>query len=235
MCPSCRQQWDFFSTSDLRSQIPTFLGVRSTNPLPEASGLEKLTTSDPAEKEKSKFSNGCNANSKLPFCQGPLKPKNYVVEKQWEPVLQMATEELSLWEERGLSGYKEKREMADALRAKMNRRAGVEDMYSILVLSPDMGVSHWSNGLFLIVKVSESFFLCWCWCWWNDHWLFRLLMRRVLWGEDTEDTSTWWSPAQPVSLLPSPHLQNPAHLLCPPPLHQLNPRLLLASSMLMDP
>ena len=33
----------FFSTNDLRSQIPTFLGVRSTNPLPEASGLEKLT------------------------------------------------------------------------------------------------------------------------------------------------------------------------------------------------
>ena len=34
----------FFSTNDLRSQIPTFLGVRSTNPLPAASGLVKLTS-----------------------------------------------------------------------------------------------------------------------------------------------------------------------------------------------
>ena len=130
------------------------------SPAPRFWAVVARSPSDPAEKEKSKFSNGCNANSKLPFCQGPLKPKNYVVEKQWEPVLQMATEELSLWEERGLSGYKEKQELASALRSKMNRRAGVEDMYSILVLGTDMRVSHWSNGLFLIVKVSESFFLC---------------------------------------------------------------------------
>ena len=41
--PILQAAMGFFSTNDLRSQIPTFLGVRSTNPLPEASGLEKLT------------------------------------------------------------------------------------------------------------------------------------------------------------------------------------------------
>ena len=128
------------------------------SPAPRFWACVARSPSDPAEKEKSKFSNGSNTNNKLPPCKGPLKPKNYVVEKQWEPVLQMVTEELSLWEESGLSAYKQKREMADALRATMNRRAGVEDLYSILPLSPDMGVSHWSNGLFLIVKVSESFY-----------------------------------------------------------------------------
>ena len=41
------QQWDFFCNINHWILIPTFLWVRSTDPLPEASGLEKLTKLTP--------------------------------------------------------------------------------------------------------------------------------------------------------------------------------------------
>ena len=43
MCPTYHLHCIFFTTG-VQSENPTFLGVRSTNPLPAASGLVKLTS-----------------------------------------------------------------------------------------------------------------------------------------------------------------------------------------------
>ena len=131
----------------MKSPGPRFLAVIACLP------------SDPAEKEKSsKFANNdCNVNNKLPMCKGPFKPKKYVEKTQWADVLSLVTEELLLVEDKPLNTYKERDELASAVRAKTSQRAGKEDTYTILVIGSDVGVSHWSNGLFLIVKVSESF------------------------------------------------------------------------------
>ena len=117
--------------------------------------------SDPAEKERSsKFANnGCNVNNKVPMCKGPLRPKNYVEKTHWADVLSLVNKELLLVEDKPMNNFKERDELAAAIRATMNQKAGLEDKFSILVLGSDTGVSHWSNGLFLIVKVSESFTL----------------------------------------------------------------------------
>ena len=129
---------------------PRFLAVIARSP------------SDPAEKERSsKFANnGCSVNNKLPMCEGPLRPKNYVEKTHWADVISLVNEELLLVEDnKPMNNFKERDELAAAIRATMNQKAGLEDKFSILVLGSDTGVSHWSNGLFLIVKVSESFTL----------------------------------------------------------------------------
>ena len=109
--------------------------------------------SDPAEKEKSsKFANNGNVNNKLPMCEDPLKPKKYVDETHGAGVLLFV-------EDKPMNTFKERDELAGAARENMNKRAGKEDMFRILVIGSDVGVSYWSNGLVLIVKVSESFTL----------------------------------------------------------------------------
>ena len=92
--------------------------------------------SDPVEKEKSsKLANiGCNVNNKLPMCEGPFKPKKYVEKTQWADVLSLVTEELLLVEDKPMNTYKERDEMASAVKANMNQRSGNEDMFSILVI-----------------------------------------------------------------------------------------------------
>ena len=107
----------------------------------------------------SKFANNGNVNNKLPMCEEPLKLKNYVDETRWAGVLTIVTEELLLVKDKPMNTYTERDELAVAVRATMNQRAGLEDKYSILVIGADAGVSHWSNGLFLKVKVSETFTL----------------------------------------------------------------------------
>ena len=130
----------------MKSPGPRFLAVIACLP------------SDPAEKEKSSnfANNDCNFNNKLPMCEGPFKPKKYVEKTQWADVHSLVTEELLLVEDKPMNTYKERDELASAVRAKMNQRSGKEDMYSILVIGSDVGVSHWSNGLFLIVKVIDQ-------------------------------------------------------------------------------
>ena len=109
--------------------------------------------SDPAEKEKSsKFANNGNVNNKLPMCEDPFKPKNYVDETHGAGVLLFV-------EDKPMNTFKERDELASAVSENMNKRAGKEDMFRILVIGSDVGVSYWSNGLVLIVKVSESFTL----------------------------------------------------------------------------
>ena len=131
----------------MKSPGPRFLAVIARSP------------SDPAEKDKSSnfANNDCNVNNKLPMCKGPFKPKKYVEKTQWADVHSLVTEELLLVEDKPLNTYKERDELASAVRAKTSQRAGKEDTYTILVIGSDVGVSHWSDGLFLIVKVSESF------------------------------------------------------------------------------
>ena len=74
-------------------------------------------------------------------------------------MLSLVSQELLLVEHKPMNNFKERDDLAAAIRAKMNQKAELEDNFSILVLGSDTGVSHWSNGLFLIVKVSESFTL----------------------------------------------------------------------------
>ena len=100
-----------------------------------------------AEKEKSsKFADNGNVNNKLPMCEGQFKPKKYVDKTHWVGVLTIVTEELLLVEDKPLNTYKERDELASAVREKMNQRAGKEDMFSILVIGSDIGVSYRSNG-----------------------------------------------------------------------------------------
>ena len=126
---------------------PRFLAVIARSP------------SDPAEKERSKFANNANVNKKLPFCEGPLAPANYCEKTHWANVLSLVNQELLQVEHKLMNNFKDRDDLAAAVRAKMNQQQQVEDNFSILVLGADSGVTHWSNGQFLIVKVSESFTL----------------------------------------------------------------------------
>ena len=66
------------------------------------------------------------------MCEGPFKQMNYVDKTHWAAVLTLVTEELLLVEDKPLNTYKERDELASAVREKMNQRAGKEGMFSIL-------------------------------------------------------------------------------------------------------
>ena len=117
------------------------------------------SSQDPVEQaERSKY-NPKSVNNKLPFSQGPNKPKLYANEESWEEVLSIVEKEMLLRETKVVNTYQARAEVAENVRVALNERAGKEDHFTIQVLGAETGIGHWSNGPFMVVKVSESFIL----------------------------------------------------------------------------
>ena len=49
--------------------------------------------------------------------------------------------------------------VANAVRLRLNEKAGGGDKFSAQILGHDVGLSHWNHGPFIIIKVSEQKFL----------------------------------------------------------------------------
>ena len=99
-------------------------------------------------------------NDKLPFSQGPNKPKMYANEESWGMVLSTVENEMALRETQAVNTYKAKADVAEKVRVALNEKAQKEDHFTVQVLGADSGLGHWSLRPFMVVKVSERFIFC---------------------------------------------------------------------------
>ena len=99
-------------------------------------------------------------NDKLPFSQGPNKPKMYANEESWGMVLSTVENEMALRETQAMNTYQEKADVAEKVRVALNEKVHKEDHFTVQVLGADSGLGHWSLGPFMVVKVSERFIFC---------------------------------------------------------------------------
>ena len=80
-------------------------------------------------------------NDKLPFSQGPNKPKMYANEESWGMVLSTVENEMDLRETQAVNTYKAKADVAEKVRVALNEKAQKEDHFTVQTLALDTGLS----------------------------------------------------------------------------------------------